>query len=81
MARTPAVNIKEGDEVRSNLNGETYLISKIVHSMVVLKSKDREKEVITGMDSLRIFYRMKRDPDSSQRLPNGPPPHCPSENR
>ncbi len=80
MAWTPAVNIKEGDEVKSNFNGEAYVIARIVHSMVVLKSKEREKEVITGIDSLRTFYKMNGEPDSARRLPNGPP-HSPSESR
>ncbi len=80
MAWRPATNIKEGDEVKSDLNGEDYIIERIVHSMVLLKSKDGEKEIITGIDSLRAFYKRKGEPDSSSRLPKGPFPLCPSEN-
>ena len=80
MAWKPATNIKEGDEVRNDLNGEDYIIERIVHSMIVLKSKDGEKEIITGIDSLRTFYKRKGEPNSSPRLPNSPPPLYPSEN-
>jgi hypothetical protein len=73
MAWKPATNIKEGDEVKSDLNGDNYIIERIVHSMVVLKSKDGEKEIITGIDSLRAFYKRKKEPNSSPRLPANPP--------
>jgi hypothetical protein len=79
MAWKPATNVKEGDEVRSDLTGDNYIIETIVHSMVVLKSKDGEKEIITGIDSLRAFYKRKEEANSSPRLPNSPPLY-PSEN-
>jgi hypothetical protein len=79
MEWRPAKNMKEGDEVKSDLNGEDFIIERIVHRMVVLKSKGGEKEIITGIDSLRAFYKMKGEPNSSQRLPNSPPLY-PSEN-
>ena len=77
MAWKPAMNIKEGDEVKSNLNGEIYIAARIVHSMVVLKSKDGEKEIITGIDSLRTFYKTKGEPNSSPRLPKSTPLYPP----
>ena len=79
MAWRPATNIKEGDEVRNDLTGEDYIIIEIVHSMVVLKAKDGQEEIITGIDSLRTFYKRKGKPNSSPRLPNSPPLY-PSEN-
>ena len=68
MTWKPATNIKEGDEVKSDLNGDNYIIERILHSMVVLKSKDGEKEIITGIDSLRIFYKRKERPNSSTEI-------------
>lgn len=68
-----AMKIREGDEVKSDLDGKDYMIARIVHSMVVLKSKDGEKEIITGIDSLRTFYKKTEEPNSSPRLSNNPP--------
>ena len=79
MEWRPATKIKEGDKVKSDLSGEDFIIERIVHRMVVLKSKGGEKEIITGIDSLRAFYKMKGEPNSSPRLPNSPPLY-PSEN-
>ncbi len=75
MARGIATNIREGDEVRSDLDGQNYIIERIVHSMVVLKSKDGEEEMITGIDSLRTFYKKKEKPNPPPRLPKGSPPY------
>jgi hypothetical protein len=49
--------MKEGDVVRSVLDGEAYIITKIVNSMVVLKPKDSETLILTAIDTLRIFYK------------------------
>jgi len=49
--------MKEGDVVRSVLDGEAYIITKIVNSMVVLKPKDSETRILTAIDSLKIFYK------------------------
>ena len=51
------MNIKEGDLVRSVLNNEAYIITKIVNSMAVLRSKDSEARILTAIDSLKIFYK------------------------
>lgn len=79
MTRALAMKIREGDEVKSDLDGEDYMIARIVRNMVVLKSKDGEKEIITGIDSLRTFYKKKEEPNSSPRLSNNPPLY-PSKN-
>lgn len=55
------MEIKEGDEVKSVLDGKDYVITRIVDEKVILKSKSGEKEIITGTDSLRTFYRKKED--------------------
>ncbi len=74
MAWRAAMNVREGDEVRSDLDGQNYTIERIVHSMVVLKSKDGEKEIITGIDSLRTFYK-KKEPNPPPGLPKTSPPY------
>lgn len=58
--RTP-VEIKEGDEVKSDLGGEDFVITKIANSMVVLKSKDGDRQIMTGMDSLKTFYKKREE--------------------
>ncbi len=70
-----ATNIREGDEVRSDLDGQDYMIERIVHSMVILKSKDGEEEIITGIDSLRTFYKKKEKPNPLPTLPKNSPPY------
>jgi hypothetical protein len=55
------MNTKEGDEVTNVLDGEDYTITKIVNSMVVLKSKNGEKQMMTGVDTLKNFYKKKEE--------------------
>ncbi len=55
------MNIKKGDEVRSDLDGRDYVVTRIAGNMVVLKLKNGEREILTGMDSLKMFYKKKED--------------------
>jgi hypothetical protein len=48
---------KEGDKVRCVLDDENYIVTRIVNRLVVLKSTDGEKRILTGKDSLKIFYK------------------------
>ena len=52
---------KEGDKVRCVLDDEDYIVTKIVNRLVVLKSTDGEKRIMTGKDSLKIFYKKKEE--------------------
>ena len=52
---------KEGDTVRSILNGVEYKIKKIVEKLAVLESQDGKSKIITEVDALKIFYRDKED--------------------
>lgn len=52
---------KEGDTVRSILNGVEYKVRKIVKSMAVLESQDGKSKVVTEVDALKLFYREKED--------------------
>jgi hypothetical protein len=53
------MEIKEGDEVKSDLESEDFVITKIANSMVVLKSRNGDKQIMTGIDSLKTFYKKK----------------------
>lgn len=52
---------KQGDKVKSVLNGEDYTIKRIVNGMVVLESSNGKKQIMTGIDSLKIFYKKKEE--------------------
>jgi len=52
---------KQGDRVKSVLNGEDYTIKRIVNGMVVLESSNGKKQIMTGVDSLKIFYEKKEE--------------------
>ena len=54
-----AMETKEGDTVRSILNGIEYKIKRIVKSMAVLESQDGKSKIVTEVDTLRLFYREK----------------------
>jgi len=56
-----AMETKEGDTVRSILNGVEYKIKKIVEKLAVLESRDGKSKIITEVDALKIFYRDKED--------------------
>jgi hypothetical protein len=55
------MKVKEGDEVRSELDGEDYIITRIVGKRLVLKRKNGEKEIITWMESLRTLYKKREE--------------------
>jgi hypothetical protein len=53
---------KEGDLFISALDGDEYTVKQIVQYMVVLESKDGQKQILTGIDGLGSFpYRKKED--------------------
>jgi predicted DNA-binding antitoxin AbrB/MazE fold protein len=54
-----SVKIKEGDKVRSSLNGDDYKVKRIVSSMVVLESEDGQSQILTEFENLDLFYRQK----------------------
>jgi len=56
-----AMETKVGDTVRSILNGIEYKVKKIVKSMAVLESHDGKSQIITEVDTLKLFYREKED--------------------
>jgi hypothetical protein len=55
------MKIEEGNEVRSSIDGGDHTITRIVNSMVVLKSKDGKKQIMTGVESLELFYKKNEE--------------------
>ena len=53
--------MKEGDIFESLLDGAEYVVQNIMNKMVVLQSRKRDKQIITGVETLKIksFYRKK----------------------
>ena len=53
--------MKEGDIYKSLLDGAEYVVQNIMNKMVVLQSRKRDKQIITGVETLKIksFYRKK----------------------
>ncbi|HUL31132.1 MAG TPA: hypothetical protein VLZ03_11830 [Thermodesulfobacteriota bacterium] len=52
---------KEGDTVRSLLNGVEYTVKRIVEKMAVLESQDGKSKIVTEVDTLKLFYRDKEE--------------------
>ena len=50
---------KDGDIVRSSLNGNYYKVKRIVNSMVVLESEDGQSQILTEVENLNLFYKKK----------------------
>ena len=48
---------KDGDTVKSILNGKNYKVKKIVKSMAVLQSEDGQSQILTEVENLDLFYR------------------------
>ena len=50
---------KDGDIVKSFLNGNYYKVKKIVNSLVVLESEDGQTQILTEAENLNLFYKKK----------------------
>jgi hypothetical protein len=50
---------KDGDTVKSILNGNYYKVKRIVNSMVVLESEDTQTQILTEAENLNLFYKKK----------------------
>lgn len=55
---------KSGDILKSILDGEDYLIKKVVENMAMLESQSGKKQILTEVDTLRLFYRKKEEMNS-----------------
>ena len=50
-----------GDILKSILDGEDYIIRKVVENMAMLESQNGKKQILTEVDTLRLFYRKKQE--------------------
>ncbi len=50
---------RDGDTVKSLLNGKSYKVRKIVNSLAVLQSEDGQSQILTEVENLNLFYRKK----------------------
>jgi len=50
-----------GDILKSILDGEDYLIKKVIGNMAMLESQNGKKQILTEVDTLRLFYRKKEE--------------------
>jgi hypothetical protein len=59
------MNIKEGDMFKKSSDGVDFTVKKIVNDMVVLESQDRKRQILTGVNflKLRSFYLKKENKD------------------
>ena len=51
------MNAKDGDTVKSLLNGNCYKVQRIVKSMAVLQSEDGRSQILTEVENLDLFYK------------------------
>lgn len=52
---------KSGDILKSLLDGEDYIIKKVVENMAIPESENGKKQILTEVDSLRLFYMEKKE--------------------
>jgi hypothetical protein len=50
---------KDGDTIKSPLNGDYYKVKRIVNSMVVLESEDGKTQILTEVENLNLFYKKR----------------------
>jgi len=50
---------RDGDMLKSLLNGKYYKVKRIVKNMVVLESEDGQNQILTEVENLNLFYKKK----------------------
>lgn len=62
--------MKEGDIFENLLDGSEYVVKSIVNRMVVLQSRRGDRQILTGVETLKIksFYREKEKKVNGQRM-------------
>jgi len=50
-----------GDILKSLLDGEDYMIKKVVENMAMLESQNGKKQILTELDTLKLFYRKRQE--------------------
>jgi flagellum-specific peptidoglycan hydrolase FlgJ len=55
------MKIKDGDTVKSFLNGNYYKVKRIVKNTAVLESEDGQSQILTEAETLNLFYNKETD--------------------
>lgn len=50
---------RDGDTVKSLLNGNDYKVKRFVNSMVVHESENGRTQILTEIENLNLFYKKK----------------------
>jgi len=53
------MKLKDGDTVRSLLNGKSYKVTRVANSMAVLQSEDGQNQILAEAENLDLFYKKK----------------------
>ncbi len=72
------MDIKVGDTFKHSLNGVDFTVKRIVNDMVILESRDRNNQILTGVNSLKLesSYLKKENKELETRLSTAfPPPY------
>ena len=59
------MDIKNGDMFKQSSDGVDFVVKKIVNDMAVLESQDRKRQILTGVNTLKLnsFYLKKENKD------------------
>ena len=60
-----AMDIKKGDIFKQSSDGVDFVVKKIVNDLAVLESQDRKRQILTGVNTLKLksFYLKKENKD------------------
>jgi len=60
------MEIRERDVFRDSSDGVSFTVKKIVNNMVVLESQDGKRQILTGVDTLKLksFYLKEEQKES-----------------
>jgi hypothetical protein len=58
---TNKIKQKNGDILESILDGQDYIIKKVIEDMAMLESENGKRQILTEVDTLRLFYRKKKE--------------------
>jgi hypothetical protein len=59
MKGETTMKLKDGDTVRSVLNGKSYKVTRVTNSMAVLQCEDGQSQILTEVENLNLFYKKK----------------------
>jgi hypothetical protein len=59
------MNIKQGEVFENTTEGVDFVVKKIVNGMAVLESRDRKRQILTEVNTLKLksFYLKKENKD------------------